>query len=155
MPAAALCRLSGLALKNQKLQTTELLSSEQQSRDDHMYWVFSHLSQVGHGMLLPAQVPRTNAETCMPSPGVSDGSRQKRELQENAERDGLQACAWLARPCLAQGRADVLWCGRNGLSGQPYLYTLSLAAPESSWDVLGPLFQQSADSFRLLPTGRE
>ena len=44
---------------------------------------------------------------------------------------------------------------RNGLSGEPYLYTLSLAAPENSWGVLGPLFQQSADSFRLLPTGRE
>ena len=44
---------------------------------------------------------------------------------------------------------------RPGLSGQPYLYTLSLACPEDSWPVLGPLFEQSVESFRLLPTGRE
>ena len=57
--------MSGLALKNQKLQTTELLSAEPEQRDDSLYWVYSHLSQV-----LPAaacRLPLHQLRGCRPA----------------------------------------------------------------------------------------
>ena len=38
---------------------------------------------------------------------------------------------------------------RKGQSGAPFLYTLNMSCPDDLWFVLGPLYQQAADSFRL------
>lgn len=49
-------------------------------------------------------------------------------------------------------RAIAVTAMRPGLSGEPYLYTFNLSCPEDAWDVLGPLYEQAAQSFRLTAT---
>ena len=39
---------------------------------------------------------------------------------------------------------------RPGLKGTPYLYTLNLSCPDEAWDKYGQLYQQAAESFKLL-----
>ena len=51
-------------------------------------------------------------------------------------------------------RAIAVTAMRPGLSGEPYLYTLNMVCPEAYWDVLGPVYQQAAQSFRLAAPGR-
>ena len=178
-------RASGLALANQKLQATELLSAHQEERDASLYWVYTNLSSVR--VAWPARVgrlpqisPRGGCSTrhqLRPEPtGAAHGRCSQPSCTQGSPSPGLQrnnesfrktlsVTSFRCCPCTSCAGPGcrlldlllrrLLLVGRNGLSGQPYLYTLSLAAPESSWGVLGPLFEQSADSFRLLPPGRE
>ena len=39
---------------------------------------------------------------------------------------------------------------RAGLKGTPYLYTLQLSCPDEAWDRYGPMYEQAAESFKLL-----
>ncbi|KAF5830124.1 hypothetical protein DUNSADRAFT_15015 [Dunaliella salina] len=41
---------------------------------------------------------------------------------------------------------------RPDRKGTPYLYTLNLSCRQDLWDDLQPLFKESIDSYRLVPT---
>lgn len=99
---------------------------------------------------------------------VTEGQRVVLQQVENVKAQEKWGTTYWTYEHLSQGspnmanpnketfrHAIAVTAWRAGLKGTPYLYTLNLSCPDDTWDKFGGLYQEAADSFKLLEPSKE